>query len=128
MIFPPELLHIVRLGFYAKASVLKHGGKNFPPRHTAIYGIYKRLKHGYKRRPSSDLKYLITAIKRFARTRNFDLLEKVASLERRFGLQTLGFELERAIPMLGVGAKRGLDEELKKAPPTISPTTWSTSN
>jgi hypothetical protein len=127
MTVPRELLHNMRRRYYAKASVLKHGGKNFPPTHTAIYGIYKRLKHGYKRRPSSDLKYLMTAIKRFARTRNFDLLEKVASLERKFGLQRLGFELEGAIPSLGVGAKRRLDDKLKKAPTTISPTTWSTS-
>lgn len=52
MPIPRELLRMVRRGFCAKANVLKHGGKNFPPKHSAIYGIYKRLKQAYKHKPT----------------------------------------------------------------------------
>ena len=108
MIVPRELLRMVRRGFCAKANVLKHGGKHFPPKHSAIYGLYKRLRKEYKRRPTSDFRYLAKAIKLFARSRSFDNLRKVASLERRFGIRKLGFELDAAIASVGVGAMRRL--------------------
>lgn len=108
MTVPNELLRIVRRGFCAKANVLKHGGKNFPPKHSDMYCLYKRLRKEYKRRPSHDFKYLAKAIKLFARSRRFDNLRRVASLERRFGIRKLGFELDAAIASVGVGAMRRL--------------------
>ena len=123
MSVPIPLLNYVRLSFYAKSLCNKHGGKNFPPKHSDMYCLYKRLRKEYKRRPTPDLKYLATAIKLFARSRRFDNLSKVASLERRFGIRKLGFELDAAIATVGVGAMRRLifdDVPLIKAPKTLS--------
>ena len=120
---PRDLLCAVRLRNYAKAKTIRNGGKNFPPKHSDMYCLYKRLRKEYKRRPTPDLKYLATAIKLFARSRRFDNLSKVASLERRFGIRKLGFELDAAIATVGVGAMRRLifdDVPLIKAPKTLS--------
>ena len=108
MPIPRELLRMVRRGFCAKANVLKHGGKNFPPKHSDIYGIYKRLKQAYKHKPTPNLKYQVLAIKKFARARQLEKLWKLSSLEKRFGNLRLGLDLEKAIPSLGTGAKRQL--------------------
>ena len=111
---PRDLLRTVRLCNCAKAKTIRKGGKNFPPKHSDMYCLYKRLCEEYKRRPSHDLKYLSKAIKLFARSRRFDNLRRVASLERRFGIRKLGFELDAAIASVGVGAMRRLifDDEL----------------
>jgi len=126
MTVPPPLLREVRRGYYAKAKTSRNGGKNFPPKHSAIYGIYKRLKWQYERRPTSDLKYQIKAIKLFARSRKIDELKKLASLERRYGVQQLGLELDNAISELGVGAMRKLSFDSEQMP-TKEPHTWSSS-
>jgi hypothetical protein len=124
MTVPPPLLREVRRGYYAKAKTSRNGGKGVPSKYSAIYGIYKRLKWQYERRPTSDLKYQIKAIKLFARSRKIDELKKLASLERRYGVQQLGLELDNAISELGVGAMRKLvfDEKQIEA---IVPKTWS---
>ena len=121
------LLRMVRRGLCAKTCLYRRGGKNFPPEKSAIYGIYKRLQRQYKRRPTPDLKYQIKAIKWFARSRRFDELKKLASLERRYGERQLGLDLETAISEVGVGAMRELPfkDELK---PRTAPNTWSTRN
>jgi hypothetical protein len=109
MTIPRELLRIVRRKTYAEAKVgHRHGGKNFPPKNSAMFLLYKRLHQEYKHKPSSDFRYLAKAIKLFARSRRFDNLRRVASLERRFGIRKLGFELDAAIASVGVGAMRRL--------------------
>ena len=124
MTVPSALLRMVRRGLCAKTHLCRRGGKNFPPKKSAIYGIYKRLQRQYKRRPTPDLKYQIKAIKRFARSRRFDELKKLASLERRYGERQLGLDLETAISEVGVGAmiKLNFDGEQVTA---IMPKTWS---
>ena len=109
MTIPRELLRIVRRKTYAEAKIgHRSGGKNFPPKKSEMFGIYKRLRDEYKHRSSPDFRYLAKAIKCFARSRRFDHLRRVASLERRFGIRKLGFELDAAIATVGVGAMRRL--------------------
>jgi hypothetical protein len=127
MSVPSALLRMVRRGLCAKTSLCGYGGKNFPPKHSAIYGIYKRLQKQYKRRPTPDLKYQKKAIKMFARSRRIDELKKLASLERRYGERQLGFQLGTAISELGVGAMRKLNFEGELIP-TTAPKTWTFSN
>jgi hypothetical protein len=127
MTVPAPLLSEVRRGYYVKAKTNHNGGKGVPHKHSAMYGIYKSLQKQYKRRPTPDLKYQLNAIKRFARSRKFDDLKKLASLERRYGIRQLGLKLYTAIRALGVGAKRKLDFYNKQIP-TREPKTWSTSN
>jgi hypothetical protein len=110
MTIPPALLTIVRRGNYVKASANYnlHGGKNFPPKHSEIFGIYKSLRKTYKRHRRSDLKYLSTSIILLARSRNFDDLKRLASFERKYGDLRLGLHLQKALLTLGIGAKRCL--------------------
>lgn len=126
MSVPSALLRMVRRGLYAKTNLYRHGGKNFPPKHSAIYGIYKRLQRQYNHRPTSDLKYQIKAIVRFARSRRFDELKKLASLERRYGERQLGLELEAAMIKLGVGAMRKLNFDGEQVT-AVMPKTWASS-
>ena len=124
MTVPSALLCMVRRGLCAKTRLYRRGGKNFPPEKSAIYCIYKRLQRQYKRRPTPDLKYQKKAIKLFARSRKIDELKKLASLERRYGVQQLGLELYTAISELGVGAMRKLVFDGKQIE-AIVPKTWS---
>ena len=124
MTFPSALLRMVRRDLCAKTRFCRRGGKNFPPKHSAIYGIYKRLQRQYKRRPTPDLKYQIKAIKLFARSRRFDELKKLASLERRYGERQLGLDLETAISEVGVGAMRKLNFDGEQVT-AVMPKTWS---
>ncbi len=127
MTVPSALLRMVRRGLYAKTHLCRRGGKNFPPKHSAMYGVYKRLQQQYKRRPTPDLKYQVKAIKRFARSRRIDELKKLVSLERRFGVRQLGLKLEKAISELGVGAMRRLDFDGEQVTAVV-PKTWAFSN
>jgi len=127
MTVPAPLLLEVRRGYYIKAKTNRNGGKGFPPEHSAINLIYKRLKKLYKRRPTSDLKYQKEAVKLLARSRRVDILKKYASLERKYGEQRLGLDVEAAISDLRVGAMRKLDFDGEKMPAN-EPKTWSTSN
>jgi hypothetical protein len=123
MTVPAPLLRKVRRDYYAKAKTSRNGGKGFPTKRSAIYGIYKCVQNQYKRRPTSDLKYQKKVIKMFARSRRIDELKKLASLERRYGVRQLGLELDTAISELGFGAMRKLNFE-KERIPTTPPKTW----
>jgi len=124
MTVPAPLLHEVRRGYYVKAKTNRNGGKGVPSKHSAIYGVYKRLKMLHKRRPTSDLKYQKEAVKLLARSRRVDILKKYASLERKYGEQRLGLDIEAAISELGVGAMRKLDFDGEQMP-TNEPKTWN---
>ncbi len=109
MTIPKELLRIVRRKTHAEAKIgHRHGGKNFPPKKSEMFGIYKLLSDAYKRRRCPDMYYNARAILYFARSRSFTKLAQIASFERKFGDMNLGFSLQKAINSLGVGAKRKL--------------------
>lgn len=110
MTIPPALLTIVRRGNHVKASVNYNlrGGKNFPPKHSEIFDIYKDLRKTYRRNRKSDFKYLSTSIILLARCRKFSKLKCIASFERKYGDLRLGLRLQKALLTLGVGAKRRL--------------------
>jgi hypothetical protein len=127
MTVPAPLVRKVRRDYYVKAKANRNGGKGVPPKHSVIYGIYKRLERLYKRRPTSDLKYQKKAIKFFARSRSFTKLDRLASFERRFGDMALGFSLKAAISKGVYGAMRELSFDNEQMP-TSEPLTWATSN
>ena len=110
MTIPPALLTIVRRGNHVKASANYNlrGGKNFPPKHSEIFDIYKDLRKTYRRNRKSDLKYLSTSIILLARCRKFGKLKRIASFERKYGYLRIGLRLQKALLTLGVGAKRRL--------------------
>jgi hypothetical protein len=127
MNIPSALLRIVRRKTYTEAKVChRHGGKNFPPKKSAMFSIYKYISDSYKRKYCPDMYYISRAILHFSRSRSFSKLSQMASFERRFGDMNLGFSLQKAINTLGTGAKRQLflfDEVLEQQ----NPTTWSSS-
>ena len=109
MTIPKELLLIVRRKTHAEAKVgHRRGGKNFPPKQSVMFGLYKRLCDAYKQKKCPDMYYNARAILHFARSRSFAKLYQLASFERKFGDMNLGFSLQKAIDTLGVGAKRQL--------------------
>lgn len=128
MTIPRELLRIVRRKTHAEAKVIhRHGGKNFPPKNSAMFAIYKRLSDAYKRKRNPDVYYIARAMLYFARSRSYTKLAKMASFEIRFGDMNLGFSLHDAIDALGVGAMKKLNFE-GVLTPTTPPKTWASSN
>jgi hypothetical protein len=127
MTIPKALLRIVRRKIYAEAKIgHRRGGKNFPPKKSEMFGIYKLFSDAYKRRRYPDMYYIARAILHFARSRSFTKLAQLASFERRFGNQRLGFLLQNAIRTLGVGAMRELDFDGEQVTAVV-PKTWASS-
>jgi hypothetical protein len=94
---------------------------------TEIFGIYKLFSDAYKRRRYPDMYYIARAILHFTRSRSFTKLAQLASFERRFGNQRLGFLLQNVIHTLGVGAMRELDFDGEQVS-SIVPKTRASSN
>jgi len=125
MTIPRELLRIVRRKTHAEAKIgRRRGGKNFPPKNSAVFAIYKRLCYTYKRKHNRDIYYIARAMLHFARSRSYTKLAQMASFERRFGDMNLGFSLHEAIDILGAGAMRKLDFDGEQVL-SIVPKTWN---
>jgi hypothetical protein len=125
MTIPRKLLRIVRRKTHAEAKVgHRRGGKNFPPKNSAIFRLYKLLSDAYKRKRNPDVYYIARAMLHFARSRSYTKLAQMASFERRFGDMNLGFSLHEAIDALGVGAMRELKFE-GELTSTTAPKTWN---
>jgi hypothetical protein len=125
MTIPRELLRIVRRKTHSEAKVgHRRGGKNFPPKNSGMFRLYKRLSDAYKRKRNPDVYYIARAMLHFARSRSYTKLAQMASFERRFGDMNLGFSLHEAIDILGVGAMRKLDFDGEQVL-SIVPKTWN---